>query len=145
MPPFVYLLPGLALFGPTRFTGIFAAVIYAAPAVIKIAGEGIRGVSTETMEAGEAAGSNAWQMITKVQLPMARTMLLVALNQGIIFVLAMVAVGGLVGAGGLGLDVVDGFTQSYLAGVALAAGFCIVFLGIMLDRVTQAAGRSERR
>ena len=144
MPPFVYLVPCLALFGATRFTGIVAALIYAAPAVIKIAAEGIRGVPENTTEAAISAGSNAWQTIIKVQLPMARSMLMVALNQGIIFVLAMVVVGGLVGAQGLGYDVVNGFSQSVYAGTGLAAGLAIVFLGIMLDRITQSAGSSNR-
>jgi len=144
MPPFVYLVPCLALFGATRLTGIVAALVYASPAVIKIAAEGIRGVPENSTEAAISSGSNSWQTITKVQLPMARSMLLVALNQGIIFVLAMVVVGGLVGAGGLGYDVIQGFSQSSFAGTGLAAGLAIVFLGIMLDRITQSAGRSKR-
>ena len=144
MPPFVYLVPCLALFGATRFTGIVAALVYASPAVIKIVAEGIRSVPANTTESAISSGSNSWQTIVKVQLPMARGMLLVALNQGIIFVLAMVVVGGLVGAGGLGFDVVNGFAQSVFAGTGLAAGLAIVFLGIMLDRITQSAGRSRR-
>jgi glycine betaine/proline transport system permease protein len=144
MPPFVYLVPCLALFGASRFTGIVAALVYAAPAVIKIAAEGIRGVPENTTEAAISSGSNSWQTIVKVQLPMARNMLMVALNQGIIFVLAMVVVSGLVGGQGLGLQVVNGFSQSTLAGVGLAAGLAIVFLGIMLDRITQSAGLARR-
>jgi glycine betaine/proline transport system permease protein len=144
MPPFVYLVPCLALFGASRFTGIVAALVYAAPAVIKIAAEGIRGVPENTTEAAISSGSNSWQTIVKVQLPMARNMLMVALNQGIIFVLAMVVVSGLVGGQGLGLQVVNGFSQSTLAGVGLAAGLAIGFLGIMLDRITQSAGLARR-
>jgi glycine betaine/proline transport system permease protein len=144
MPPFVYLVPCLALFGASRFTGIVAALVYASPAVIKIAAEGIRGVPENTTEAAISSGSNSWQTIVKVQLPMARNMLMVALNQGIIFVLAMVVVSGLVGGQGLGLQVVNGFSQSTLAGVGLAAGLAIVFLGIMLDRITQSAGLARR-
>ncbi len=144
MPVFVYLVPCLGLFGAGRFTGIIAAVIYAAPVVIKIVAEGIRGVPVNSVEAAEAAGSNTWQMITKVQLPMSRNMLMVGLNQGLIFVLAMVVVSGLVGGAGLGYDVYQGLTQNLYQGLGLAAGFAIVLLGIMLDRMTQAAGRSER-
>jgi len=70
MPPFVYLVPCLALFGPTRFTAIVAAIVYAAPVVIKVVGEGIRGVPANSIEAAMAAGSNSWQQIVKVQLPM---------------------------------------------------------------------------
>ena len=115
-----------------------------APVVIKIVAEGIKGVPVNSVEAAEAAGSNTWQMISKVQFPMSRNMVMLGLNQGLIFVLAMVVVSGLVGGGGLGLDVINGFSQSYLQGLGLAAGFAIVLLGIWLDRVTQAAGQSER-
>ena len=80
-------------------------------------------------------------MITKVQLPMAREALVLATNQGLIYVLSMVVVGGLIGAGALGYDVVAGFRQSNLFGKGLAAGLAIVMLGIMLDRITQAAAR----
>jgi len=76
-----------------------------------------------------------------VQLPMARPSILLAANQGIVLVLAMVVVGGLVGAGALGFDVVSGFSQRSDFGTGLAAGVAIVLLGIMLDRITQAAGR----
>jgi glycine betaine/proline transport system permease protein len=144
LPPFVYLVPCLALFGATRFTAIVAAVAYAAPAAIKIIGEGIATVPTATMEASRSVGSTSSQEILKVQVPMARPLILVALNQGIIFVMAMVAIGGLVGGGGLGYDVVAGFQQSALFGLGLAAGIAIVFLGIMLDRITQAAGTIRR-
>ena len=72
MPPFVYLIPVLALFGPTRFTAIVAAVVYAAPAAIKIVADGIRGVSVTTIEAAISTGSNSWQIIRKVQIPMAK-------------------------------------------------------------------------
>lgn len=141
MPAFVYLIPGLALFGATRFTGIVAGVIYASPVVIKVVNEGIRDVSPSTIEAAVASGSTPWQVITKVQLPMARPHLLLAFNQGVIYVLAAVIVAGLVGGGGLGLDVINGFSQVSLAGTGLAAGIGIVLLGIMLDRITQGAGR----
>jgi glycine betaine/proline transport system permease protein len=144
MPVFVYLVPCLGLFGVGRFTGIIAALIYAAPVVIKIVAEGIRGVPVNSVEAAEAAGSNTWQMISKVQLPMSRNMVMVGLNQGMIFVLAMVVVSGLVGGGGLGEAVDAGFTQNSYQGLGLAAGFAIVLLGIMLDRVTQAAAGGER-
>jgi glycine betaine/proline transport system permease protein len=84
-------------------------------------------------------------VITKVQLPMARKSLALAANQGLIYVLAMVVVGALVGAGGLGYDVVAGFVQSALFGKGLAAGLAIVFLGILLDRMTQAAAATPLR
>lgn len=141
MPPFVYLVPFLALFGPTRFTAIVAAVVYAAPVAMKIIADGVRNVPATTVEAATSAGCNTWQIITKVQLPMARSALTLATNQGLIYVLSMVVVGGLVGAGALGYDVVAGFAQAQLYGKGLAAGLAIVLLGVMFDRITQAAAR----
>lgn len=141
MPAFVYLIPFLALFDVGRFTGIMAAVVYAAPVAIKIVADGIRGVSETTVEAATASGSNTWQIISKVQLPMSIRTLALATNQGLIYVLAMVVVAGLVGGGGLGGDVVTGFSQPAFFGKGLAAGAAIVLLGIMLDRVTQAVAR----
>ncbi|MCX5329113.1 proline/glycine betaine ABC transporter permease [Streptomyces sp. NBC_00140] len=141
MPPFVYLVPFLALFGATRFTAIVAAVVYAAPVAMKIIADGVRNVPATTVEAATSAGCNTWQIITKVQLPMARSALTLATNQGLIYVLSMVVVGGLVGAGALGYDVVAGFSQQQLYGKGLAAGLAIVLLGVMFDRITQAAAR----
>lgn len=145
MPAFVYLVPFLALFSASRFTAIVAAVVFAAPVAIKIVADGIRSVSATTVEASTAAGSNPWQTITKVQLPMARRALTLATNQGLIYVLSMVVVGGLVGAGALGYDVVAGFSQGSLYGKGLAAGLAIVLLGILLDRITRAAADRDRR
>jgi glycine betaine/proline transport system permease protein len=144
MPAFVFLPPCLGLFGVGAFTGIVAAVVYAMPAVIKVVIQGIHGVSPTTIEAAQSSGSSTWQIISKVQLPMARPQLLLAFNQGVIYVLAMVVVGGLVGSQGLGLAVITGFAQSQLAGMGLAAGIAIVLLGVMLDRITQGAGRVRR-
>jgi len=144
MPAFVYLVPFLALFAATRFTAIVAAVVFAAPVAIKIIADGVRGVPATTVEAATAAGSSTWQMITKVQLPMARSSLTLAANQGLIYVLSMVVVGGLVGAGALGYDVVAGFSQGELYGKGLAAGVAIVLLGIMLDRIARADNPRHR-
>ncbi|MEU6544831.1 ABC transporter permease subunit [Streptomyces sp. NPDC046859] len=141
MPPFVYLVPFLALFGATRFTAIVAAVVYAAPVAVKIVADGVRNVPPATVEAAVSAGCTTWQTVTKVQLPMARSALTLATNQGLIYVLSMVVVGGLVGAGALGYDVVAGFSQGQLYGKGLAAGLAIVLLGVMFDRITQAAAR----
>jgi len=145
MPAFVYLIPAVALFGPTRFTAIVAAMIYAVPPVIRLVEAGIRLVPVTVTEAATAAGSTSMQLLWKVQLPMARQALLVATNQGIVLVLAMVVVGGLVGAGALGYDVVAGFARRDFFGEGLAAGIAIVLLGVMLDRITQGAGKRQRR
>ncbi|MFG1906979.1 ABC transporter permease subunit [Kribbella sp. NPDC048928] len=141
MPPFVYLVPFLALFGTSRFTAIAAAVVFAVPVTTKIVADGIKAVSVATVEAANSVGSSGWQVISKVQLPVARRAITLAVNQGLIYVLSMVVVGGLVGAGALGYDVAAGFAQSDLYGKGLAAGLAIVLLGVMLDRITQAAAR----
>jgi glycine betaine/proline transport system permease protein len=138
IPPFVYLIPALALFEATRFTAIVAGVIYAAPAAIKLVADGVKGVSPTSLEAARSAGSTTWQEITKVQLPMARSSLVLAANQGLLYVLAMVVIGGMVGAGALGYDVVLGFSRSEEWGKGAAAGITIVLLGIMIDRIARA-------
>jgi glycine betaine/proline transport system permease protein len=144
MPSFVYLVPFLALFGASRFTAIVAGVLYAAPVAIKIVADGVLGVSPTSVEAATASGSSPGQIIRKVQLPMARRSLVLALNQGLIYVLSMIVVGGLVGAQALGYDVVAGFSQGNLFGKGLAAGLAIVTLGIMLNRITQSAADRQR-
>ncbi|MDX3001363.1 ABC transporter permease subunit [Kribbella solani] len=141
MPPFVYLVPFLALFGSSRFTAIAAAVVFAVPVTTKIVADGIKAVPVATVEAANSVGSSSWQVISKVQLPVARRAITLAVNQGLIYVLSMVVCGGLVGAGALGYDVSAGFVQNELYGKGLAAGLAIVLLGVLLDRVTQAAAR----
>jgi len=147
MPALVYLVPALALFPPGRFLAIAAAVLYASPVAIKIAADGIRGVSPTTVEAARAAGSSRWQMIGKVQLPMSRSSMVLSANQGLLFVLSMVVIGGLVGGGGLGFLVINGFSQREDFGKGLAAGIAITALGVMLDRITRHTaaryGRAE--
>lgn len=139
LPAFVYLIPALGLFGPTRFTAIIAALVYAAPAAIKLVADGIKGVSPTTIEAATAGGSSTWQIITKVQIPMAKNAIVLAANQGLLYVLAMVVIGGLVGGGALGYDVVLGFSQGEYFGKGMAAGIAIVLLGIMIDRTARGA------
>ena len=147
MPALVYLVPALALFPPGRFLAIAAAVLYASPVAIKIAADGIRGVSATTVEAAQSAGSSRWQMIGKVQLPMSRSSMVLSANQGLLFVLSMVVIGGLVGGGGLGFLVINGFAQREDFGKGLAAGIAITALGVMLDRITKHTaaryGRAE--
>ncbi|MEV6342410.1 ABC transporter permease subunit [Actinoplanes sp. NPDC051851] len=145
MPSFVYLLPAVALFGATRFTAIVAAVIFAVPPVVRLVERGVRDVPATVVEAALSAGSTPRQLLWKVQLPMARGGLLLAANQGIVMVLSMVVVGGLVGAGALGYDVVAGFSQHEDFGKGLAAGFAIVLLGVLLDRLTQGFHRAAGR
>lgn len=144
MPAFVYLIPVVALFDAGRTPAAIAAVIYALPVVIRLVNDGVRGVSPAAVEAATAMGSTRWQLLLKVQLPLARASLLVAMNQGIMMVLAMVAIGALVGAGALGYGVVFGLAQNQF-GLGMCSGLAIVFLGTMLDRISQGAARAARR
>ena len=141
LPAFVYLIPMLGLFGPTRFTAIATGIIYAIPIVVKIIGEGIRGVSASMIEAAISSGSNAMQIIRKVQLPAAKKSILLATNQGLIYVLAVVVIGGFVGSGGLGYLVILGSSKPELQGKGLVAGFSILLIGVIFDRIAQAAAR----
>ncbi|WP_394431231.1 ABC transporter permease [Streptomyces sp. SGAir0957] len=143
MPQFVYLIPVVALFGVGRAPAAAAAVVYALPAVVRITSQGLRQVDPAAMEASRSMGATTGQQLRKVQLPLARSALLLAVNQGVVLVLAVVIIGGLVGGGALGYDVVFGLAQGDLA-TGLVAGAAIVCLGLMLDRVTQPTERRTR-
>ena len=143
LPAFVYLVPMLGLFGPTRFTAIATGIVYAIPIVVKIVGEGIRSVPYSQVEAAMAAGSTTRQIITKVQLPAAKRTMLLAVNQGLIYVLAVVVIGGFVGAGGLGYLVIVGNSKPELQGKGLIAGLCILLLGVIFDRIMQSSARTS--
>ena len=141
LPAFVYLVPMLGLFGPTRFTAIATGIVYAIPVVVKLVCEGIRAVPHSLIEAATAAGSTTRQIITKVQLPAAKKTILLATNQGLIYVLAVVVIGGFVGAGGLGYLVIVGNSKPELQGKGLIAGAAILLLGVIFDRIMQAGAR----
>lgn len=144
LPQFVYLIPVVALFGIGRAPAVAAAVVYALPAVVRITTQGLREVDAAAMESSRSLGATSWQLLRKVQLPLARPALLLALNQGVVLVLAVVVIGGLVGGGALGYDVVFGIAQGDLA-TGLVAGVAIVCLGLMLDRVTQPTERRVKK
>ena len=144
MPSFVYLLPGILFFGLGKPAGIFATLIYAIPPVIRLTNLGIRQVPAETVEAARAFGSSPWQILTRVQVPMALPTIMAGVNQTTMMALAMVTIASLVAAGGLG-DHVNRALQKNDAGSGLLAGLAIVFLAIVIDRLTQsvASGRRE--
>ncbi|MDA2805836.1 ABC transporter permease subunit [Nocardiopsis sp. LSu2-4] len=136
LPPFVYLIPAVALFSVGRVPALVAAVVFALPPVIRLVNDGIRGVPANTVEAARSLGSSRSQLLAKVQLPLARSSLLLAVNQAIMLILSMVVIGALVGGGALGYDVVFGLKQNEF-GMGLTAGLAIVCLGLLLDRMTQ--------
>ncbi|MEV0266438.1 ABC transporter permease subunit [Streptomyces sp. NPDC050617] len=144
MPQFVYLIPVVALFSVGRAPGVAAAVIYALPAVIRITTQGIKQVDPSAMESARSLGATSGQQLWQVQLPLARPALLLAANQGVVLVLAVVTIAALVGSGALGYDVVTGLAKGDLA-TGLPAGVAIVCLGLMLDRVTQPTARRARK
>ncbi|MFF3909105.1 ABC transporter permease [Streptomyces sp. NPDC001848] len=140
MPQFVYLIPVVALFGVGRAPAVAAAIVYALPAVVRITAQGLRQVDPAALESARSLGATSGQQLRQVQLPLARPALLLAVNQGVVLVLAVVIIGGLVGGGALGYNVVFGLAQGDLA-TGLVAGVAIVCLGLMLDRVTQPTER----
>ena len=144
MPSCVYLLPGILFFGLGKPAGIFATIIYALPPVIRLTNLGIRQVSFETVEAARSFGASPWQILTKVQIPMALPTIMAGINQTTMMALAMVTIASLVAAGGLG-DNVNRALQKNDPGNGLLAGLAIVFLAIIIDRLTQsvASGRRE--
>ncbi|MEU1848034.1 ABC transporter permease subunit [Streptomyces sp. NPDC019990] len=144
MPQFVYLIPVVALFGVGRAPAVAAAIVYALPAVVRITTQGLRQVDPAALESSSSLGATSWQQLKQVQLPLARPALLLAVNQGLVLVLAVVVIGGLVGGGALGYDVVFGLAQGDLA-TGLVAGGAIVCLGLMLDRVTQPTERRVKK
>ncbi|MGW7405121.1 ABC transporter permease [Streptomyces sp. NPDC054833] len=144
MPQFVYLIPVVALFGVGRAPAVAAAVVYALPAVVRITAQGLRQVDPAALESARSLGATGRQQLWQVQLPLARPALLLAVNQGVVLVLAVVIIGGLVGGGALGYDVTFGLAQGDLA-TGLVAGAAIVCLGLVLDRVTQPTERRARK
>ena len=144
MPSFVYLLPGILFFGLGKPAGIFATIIYAVPPVIRLTNVGIRQVSAETVEAARSFGASPSQILTKVQIPLALPTIMAGINQTTMMALAMVTIASLVAAGGLG-DNVNRALQKNEPGNGLLAGLAIVFLAIIIDRLTQsvASGRHE--
>jgi glycine betaine/proline transport system substrate-binding protein len=144
LPSFVYLIPVLMFFGLGKVPALFATVIYAAPPLIRLTTLGLRQVSHDTMEAAQSFGVTRWQMLTRVTLPLARPSIMAGINQTTMMALAMVVVASMIGARGLGEDVLAGI-QTLNVGQGLEAGVAIVILAIVIDRITQGYGKSRRK
>ncbi len=143
MPSFVYLIPALMLFGLGKVPAVFATIIYAAPPVIRLTNVGIRQVSPSVVEAARAFGSSPRQILFEVQLPLAIPSIMVGINQTTMMALAMVVLASMIGARGLGLEVLLAINRIEV-GRGFEAGLCIVLLAIIIDRITHAmAARQE--
>jgi len=144
MPSFVYLIPVLMLFGLGKVPAIFATVIYAMPPLIRLTDLGIRQVDGEVMEAVNAFGANRMQQLFGVQLPLALPSIMAGINQTTMMALSMVVIASMIGARGLGEDVLIGI-QTLNVGRGLEAGLAIVILAVVIDRITQAYGRARHQ
>ncbi|AEG32909.1 ABC-type transporter, integral membrane subunit [Thermus thermophilus SG0.5JP17-16] len=144
MPSFVYLIPALLLFGLGKVPALIATVIYAVPPMIRLTDLGLRLVSREVVEAAEAFGATSWQRLFKVELPLALPNLMAGVNQTTMMALAMVVIASMIGARGLGEEVLLGI-QRLDVGRGAEAGVAIVALAIVMDRLTQAAGQRVMR
>jgi glycine betaine/proline transport system permease protein len=142
IPAFAYLMPVVILFSVGPGAAVITTMIYAVPPAIRITALGIRKVPKNTVEAAEAMGSTRLQLLAKVQLPLARRLILLGVNQTILFALSMVVIAGLIGGKGLGDTVTSGL-NSYPA-LALLAGIVIVIVAVAFDRATEAiAARTD--
>mgnify|MGYP002335906719 FL=1 len=142
VPAFAYLMPVVILFSVGPAAAVVSTMIYAIPPAVRITALGIRGVQPNTVEAAQALGATRVQVLRKVQLPLARRLLLLAVNQTILFALSMVVIAGLIGGRGLGDVVTNGLYSN--PALAILGGFAIVIMAIALDRSTEAiANRTD--
>ncbi len=143
MPSFVYLVPAIMLFGLGKTPAIMATLIYAVPPLIRLTNLGIRQVDPEVVEAARAFGSTSRQILVKVQLPMAVPTIMAGINQTIMMALAMVVIASMIGAKGLGIEVLNGIARLEV-GRGFLGGLGIVFMAIIIDRITQGLARGRR-
>lgn len=144
MPSFVYLIPVLMLFGIVKVPALFATVIYALPPLIRLTMLGINQVDKEMLEAGRAFGSSRWQMLIFIKLPQALPSIMAGINQAIMMSLSMVVLASMIGAPGLGEDVLQSI-QTLNIGQGLQAGTAIVIIAIIIDRIIQAFGHNQQK
>lgn len=142
MPAFVYLIPAVAFFGIGMVPGVFASLIFAIPPTVRFTNLGIRQVPRELVEAADAFGSTGAQKLFKVELPMAKPTIMAGVNQTVMLALSMVVTASMIGAPGLGRDVLSALQRADV-GTGFVAGIGIVILAIIIDRLTQGANRKK--
>ena len=135
-PAFVYLVPVVMLFSIGTVSGILATIIFALPPIVRLTSLGIRQVHPELVEAALSFGATPWQVLSRVQFPLALPSIMAGLNQTLMMALSMVVIAALIGAGGLGNPVVQGLNTLEI-GLATIGGLTIVLLAMVLDRITQ--------
>ena len=143
LPSFVYLIPALMLFGLGKTPAVMATVIYGIPPLIRLTNLGIRQVDPEVVEAARAFGSTSRQILVKVQFPMALPTIMAGVNQTIMMSLAMVVIASMIGARGLGVEVLNGIARLDI-GRGFLGGIGIVILAIVIDRITQGLAKGRR-
>ena len=142
-PAFVYLVPIVMLFGIGNVPGVVVTIIFALPPLIRLTSLGIRQVPADLVEAARSFGASPRQLLFKVQLPLAMPTIMAGVNQTLMLALSMVVIASMIAVGGLGQMVLRGIGRLDM-GLAAVGGLGIVLLAILLDRVTQAMGRSGR-
>ncbi|MGV8884758.1 MAG: ABC transporter permease [Microbacteriaceae bacterium] len=141
-PAFVYLIPALLLFRVGVVPGIVATIIFALAPGVRLTELGIRGVDSEVVEAGQAFGASRWRILRQIQLPLALPTLMAGINQIIMLSLSMVVIAGMVGARGLGGEIVASLNRIDIA-LGVEAGISVVILAIILDRLTASFGKGR--
>jgi glycine betaine/proline transport system permease protein len=144
MPIFVYLIPFVMLFGPGKIPALLATIVFAIPPVIRLTNLGIRQVDAEIIEAVSAFGATPGQRLLTAQIPLALPTIMAGINQTTMMALSMVVIASMIGAGGLGYQVLQGI-QRLEVSRGLLSGLGIVFLAIVFDRIAQAYGRRVQR
>ncbi|MGB3368053.1 MAG: ABC transporter permease subunit [Acidaminobacteraceae bacterium] len=139
MPSFVYLIPAIMLFGLGSVPAVFATTIYALPPVIRLTTLAIKSVSEDMLEAAHSFGATPWQILFKVEIPQALPTIMAGVNQTTMMAMAMVVVASMIGAKGLGYNVLIAINRTDIA-MGVEAGTSIVLLAIIIDRLTQAVG-----
>lgn len=143
MPAFVYLIPAVYFFDLGPVPGAVATIIFAMPPIVRLTSLGIRQVPADVVEASKSFGATQRQMLFKVQIPLAMPTILAGLNQTIMLSLSMVVISAMIGSGGLGDVVLKGISQMKI-GDGFEGGLAVVILAMILDRITQSAGKSKK-